>query len=120
MLRLFDLPKRVVSTDCFNLLMVHSQQFRVEQEFLLRRLKCVDTSYNRKLCCMEGTRESLLTNIMSWVATPSGQKDGSNTYWIYGLPGIGKTSLAHSICASLHEEKSTSLGRFSAGEMTQI
>jgi len=28
----------------------------------------------------------------------------SNTYWIYGLPGIGKTSLAHSICASLHDQ----------------
>ncbi len=28
-----------------------------------------------------------------------------NTYWLYGSPGIGKTSLAHSICASLHDRE---------------
>jgi hypothetical protein len=54
---------------------------------------------------MEGTRESLLNHIIAWVTDTSGQKGEGNTYWIYGLPGIGKTSLAHSICASLHEEK---------------
>src|SRR5258706_8138691 len=27
-----------------------------------------------------------------------------NVYWFYGSPGIGKTSLAHSICASLHKQ----------------
>ena len=54
---------------------------------------------------MEGTRQLLLEQIMAWVTTKSGQKDERNTYWIYGLPGIGKTSLAHSICASLHKGK---------------
>ena len=54
---------------------------------------------------MEGTRESLLNEIMAWVTNELEQKDGSNTYWVYGLPGIGKTSLAHSICANLHEER---------------
>jgi hypothetical protein len=56
---------------------------------------------------MEGTRISRLKEIVDWVANkPEG--DGllqSNTYWIYGLPGIGKTSLAHSVCASLHDQK---------------
>ena len=54
---------------------------------------------------MEGTREFLLSHITAWVTDKSGQVGASNTYWIYGLPGIGKTSLAHSICASLHDEK---------------
>jgi hypothetical protein len=54
---------------------------------------------------MEGTRESLLHHIVAWVTNESRQKDDGNTYWIYGLPGIGKTSLAHSMCSSLHEEK---------------
>jgi hypothetical protein len=54
---------------------------------------------------MEGTRESLLEKIITWATNDSGQKDEGNTYWVYGLPGIGKTSLAHSICASLHEGK---------------
>jgi len=49
---------------------------------------------------MKGTRESRLKEIVNWVANKSG-----DTYWIHGLPGIGKTSLAHSICASLHDQK---------------
>ena len=72
---------------------------RLEQEFLLTRLKRVETGYDLKLCCMEGTRESLLDQIMAWVGN---EADGRNLYWIHGLPGIGKTSLAHSICEKLH------------------
>jgi hypothetical protein len=53
---------------------------------------------------MEGTRQSLLNQIIAWVVNKPGQKDESRTYWIYGLPGIGKTSLAHSICERLHDQ----------------
>ena len=54
---------------------------------------------------MEGTRQYLLNRIIAWVSNELEQKDTlqGNTYWLYGLPGIGKTSLAHSVCASLHE-----------------
>jgi len=82
-----------------------SQQFRVEQELLLGRLKYVKTSYHQGLRCMEGTHTSLLEQIIAWVTTGPEQTDGRNTYWIYGLPGIGKTSLAHSICASLDDQE---------------
>ena len=68
------------------------------------RLRRVDTGYNRKLCCMEGTRKSLLNRIIAWVTNKSGE-DAGNTYWIHGLPGIGKTSLAHSICERLHDQQ---------------
>jgi len=54
---------------------------------------------------MEGTRKSLLGQIIAWVTNGSEQTDGRDTYWIYGSPGIGKTSLAHSICASLHDKE---------------
>ena len=55
---------------------------------------------------MEGTRQSILSWITAWVADPQERNDAQgNTYWLYGSPGIGKTSLAHSICASLHERK---------------
>jgi hypothetical protein len=56
---------------------------------------------------MDGTRQSLLDQIMEWVANTSGQVNviQRNTYWIFGSPGIGKTSLAHSICANLHKRK---------------
>ena len=82
--------------------MHHSQWFRVEQEFLLTRLKRVETSYDLKLCCMEGTRGSLLTQIIAWATNESTK---GNIYWIQGPPGIGKTSLAHSICERLHDQQ---------------
>ena len=78
---------------------------RVEHELLFRRLKPVETGYHRKLCCMGGTRQSILGQIFDWVTNQSGQENvlERNVYWIYSSPGIGKTSLAHSICARLHE-----------------
>jgi len=56
---------------------------------------------------MKDTRKSRLKELIDWVANISEEKGlpQSNTYWIYGLPGIGKTSLAHSICASLHDQR---------------
>jgi hypothetical protein len=75
---------------------------RVEQEFLLTRLKRVETDYDLTLCCMAGTRETLLDHITTWAAN---ELDTSNIYWIHGLPGIGKTSLAHSICQKLHNKQ---------------
>jgi len=78
-----------------------AEQERAEQELLLRRLKPIETSYHWDLRCMDGTRQSLLNQTLAWVTNNSGQNEG-NMHWIYGLPGIGKTSLAHSICANLH------------------
>jgi len=76
---------------------------------LLERLDPVKAGagYDLDRCCMEGTRQSILNRITAWVADPQERNDGSqsNTYWFYGSPGIGKTSLAHSICASLHKQE---------------
>ena len=54
---------------------------------------------------MEGTHQSLLNQIMDWVANKSGQENvlQSNVYWFYSSPSIRKSSLAHSICARLHK-----------------
>jgi len=49
---------------------------------------------------MEGTRQNILNEVIAWAANGSGP---SNIYWIYGFPGIGKTSLAHLICETLDE-----------------
>jgi hypothetical protein len=57
---------------------------------------------------MDGTRQSILNEVAAWVASGSGP---SNTYWIYGLPGIGKTSLAHSICKTL-DDRNQLIGAF--------
>ena len=84
---------------------VEQERVEREQELLFRRLMPVKTGYHRDLCCMDGTRQSLLNQIMDWVANKSGQENvlQRNAYWFCGSPGIGKTSLAHSICANLHE-----------------
>src|SRR5882757_8512058 len=105
MLRLFGWQKILVGTHCLSLAILHSQLFRVEQILLLERLEPVKADYCLDLCCMEGTRSSLLCQITDWVPPTTGQKDGvrSSTCWVYGSPGIGKTTLAHSICARLHD-----------------
>ena len=76
-----------------------------ERELLFRRLKPVEAGYDLDRRCMDGTRQYLLNQIMDWVANKSGQANvlQGNVYWLYGSPGIGKTSLAHSICASLNQ-----------------
>ena len=86
---------------------VEQERVEREQELLFRRLMPLKTGYHRDLCCMDGTRQSLLDQITDWVANKSDQENAlqRNTYWFYGSPGIGKTSLAHSICASLHKQK---------------
>ena len=48
---------------------------RVEQELLFRRLKPVETGYNRELRCMDGTRQSLLNQIIDWVPNKSEQEN---------------------------------------------
>jgi len=57
---------------------------------------------------MAGTRQSILNQVISWVANGS---EPRNTYWIHGLPGIGKTSLSHSICKAL-DERDQLIGAF--------
>jgi hypothetical protein len=58
---------------------------------------------------MNGTRESLLNQLISWATSNTSQNvsqsgSQSNISWVYGLPGIGKTLLAHSICANLLDQ----------------
>ena len=79
----------------------------MEQELLRRRLKPVEAGYNLNRRCMEGTRKYILSRILDWVTNPHGRSDASreHTYWLYGSPGIGKSSLAHSICGKLHKQK---------------
>src|SRR5882757_10352416 len=50
----------------------------------------------------QATRQSILNQVMAWVTNPQ-ERNEMNTYWFYGSPGIGKTSLAHSISENLHD-----------------
>ena len=74
---------------------------------MLGRINVVDASYDLNHGCMKGTRQSILRHIEAWVTEPQrgDGASGGNIYWLYGLPGIGKTSLAHSICHDLHGKR---------------
>jgi len=74
---------------------------------LLGRLESVKAGYDLDRGCMAGTRQSILNEIMGWAANPEEGNEAPqrNSYWIYGSPGIGKTSIAHSICEKLHDQK---------------
>jgi hypothetical protein len=60
---------------------------------------------------MKDTRKLILDHIVSWAATPSESNNPSNgsapknIFWLYGSPGLGKTSVANSLCHRLHESR---------------
>ena len=83
-----------------------SQCYCTEQDLLLKQLEPVKTNYHQDRRCMEGTREYILNRTIAWVSNSEegSGTSGVNTYWVYGSPGIGKTSLAHSICGKLHDQ----------------
>jgi hypothetical protein len=83
------------------------EQDRTEHELLFRRLKPFDAGYDSGNRCMEGTRKSILSRILDWVTSPHDRSDAPrrNTYWLYGLPGVGKSAVAHSLCEELHQRK---------------
>ena len=101
MVRPSDKSRRLVSTYSSRGFILN--YFVVEQELLLGRLGSVETNYRQDSCCIDGTRKFLLNQVISWATEKPSQNEENNTYWIYSLPGIGKTALAHSICANLHK-----------------
>ena len=76
---------------------------------LLKLLRPVrEANYQEDRGCMEGTRTAVLERILTWVNRPldveEASKSHSNSiYWLYGMPGLGKTSVANSLCHQLSE-----------------
>lgn len=60
---------------------------------------------------MEGTRKAIIDDIVEWATnftmrdTSPSNSNADNVFWVYGIPGIGKTDLANSICRRLHISK---------------
>ena len=75
---------------------------------LLKLLNPVqDASYQEDRGCMKGTRTAILDKIITWVNLPlnpdkATTSHSDNVYWLYGMPGLGKTSVANSLCYRLH------------------
>ncbi|KAG9054045.1 hypothetical protein FS842_006360 [Serendipita sp. 407] len=80
----------------------------IDMKVLIERLKPVDAGYDPKRGCMEATRRGIISRIISWtqesVGTGSSQSQSTtrNLFWLYGMSGTGKTSVANSICSHFH------------------
>jgi hypothetical protein len=81
-----------------------------EDSRVLDRLNPINApSYYEGRSCMKETRKLLLDDIVAWAAAPleinnpSNDPTSKNIFWLYGSPGLGKTSVANSLCRRLHE-----------------
>ncbi|KIM31285.1 hypothetical protein M408DRAFT_256921, partial [Serendipita vermifera MAFF 305830] len=59
---------------------------------------------------MKGTRTQVINDTILWATEKlndgeTGHFNVNDLLWIYGMPGIGKTAVAHSICHRLHESR---------------
>jgi nucleoside-triphosphatase THEP1 len=55
------------------------------------------SSYGDPTSCMEGTRVKVLEDLDAWASNA----DGSKVYWMVGMAGIGKSTVAHTFCEKL-------------------
>lgn len=66
---------------------------------LLSQLQPVHPSgYDPSRACLEGTREGIISNIILWTEQSTAQEC---MLWIHGQAGIGKSSIATSVCLQL-------------------
>src|SRR5687767_8104944 len=61
-----------------------------------------EAAYNQDVgldrhACTEGTRKTILAQLDEWATDPA----GARVYWLNGLAGTGKTTIAISLCKSL-------------------
>ncbi|KAH7317494.1 WD40-repeat-containing domain protein [Rhizoctonia solani] len=68
---------------------------------ILNLLKPLDPSgYNTAQACLNGTREAVLKRVLTWAQN---RKNSESIMWISGQAGMGKTSVAASLCKHLDD-----------------
>ncbi|KZO92972.1 hypothetical protein CALVIDRAFT_285545 [Calocera viscosa TUFC12733] len=60
-----------------------------------------DAGFNPAMCCLPGTRTSLIDNIQQWADTPGARR----IFVLMGAAGTGKSSIAHTIASKFLEKK---------------
>ncbi|KIM29654.1 hypothetical protein M408DRAFT_105479, partial [Serendipita vermifera MAFF 305830] len=82
----------------------------IENDLLLKRLGPTDnTNYQGDRGCMDGTRAQVINDIVIWATEQLGKDvapkhiNVDSMLWVYGMPGIGKSAIANSICRRLDE-----------------
>ncbi|KAG9123022.1 hypothetical protein FRC07_000349, partial [Ceratobasidium sp. 392] len=61
------------------------------------RYDSIAASQLRRSGCTPNTRKLVLQDLQDWASDPHGAK----VYWMNGMAGTGKTTIAHSFCSSL-------------------
>ncbi|KZS89231.1 WD40 repeat-like protein [Sistotremastrum niveocremeum HHB9708] len=67
-----------------------------ERTFIRSHLKHVLASWDPDRGCLPGTRKSAIEEIMKWVINHE-DKYPENVFWLSGVAGSGKTSIAHTV-----------------------
>ncbi|KZT33669.1 WD40 repeat-like protein [Sistotremastrum suecicum HHB10207 ss-3] len=77
----------------------------INRLFIRDHLTHVLASWDPDLGCLSGTRRSILEEIMTWIVSVDREsKIPANVFWLSGLAGSGKSSIAHTLaefCAGL-------------------
>ncbi|KAJ7844754.1 hypothetical protein B0H14DRAFT_991057 [Mycena olivaceomarginata] len=81
-----------------------------DQSAKLQTLRPAIMDASLRLPCLAGTRCDLLSFITTWLTTPPDSADSGNILWLYGVSGVGKSTIATSI--SQHLRALNSLGTF--------
>ena len=97
----------------------HTRTSLIHDPHLARLLPGKDNAFFSKLWedvpqCLEGTRVHLLREIRKWSLDP----DGKCVYWLKGMAGSGKSTVACTVSHEFHSSKECQLGatfRFSRG-----
>jgi len=71
-------------------------------------------SYGDPTGCMEGTRVKVLEGLDTWASNANSSK----VYWMVGMAGIGKSTIAHTFCENL-EAKNILGGSFFASRASE-
>ncbi|KAG9124994.1 hypothetical protein FRC07_009421, partial [Ceratobasidium sp. 392] len=76
----------------------------------LRELRPVDLAdYDPARSCVEGTRVDIINDILAWAGRSSA---GPRFAWVHGLPGLGKSTIAASVCQRLDLESTLACSFF--------
>ena len=68
---------------------------------LLDRLHAVEeATYDPEHVCLEGTRSKFLNSLLAKLK----DKSSSNTVWVYGVAGSGKSTISTSVALNLNKE----------------
>ncbi|KIJ90727.1 hypothetical protein K443DRAFT_14994 [Laccaria amethystina LaAM-08-1] len=76
--------------------------------------KTRQSSYGDPTGCMQGTRVKVLEKLDTWASNPNSSK----VYWMVGMAGIGKSTIAHTFCEKL-EAKNILGGSFFASRASE-